>query len=102
MNYKKAIVNLKFKSNLSMESIGEVSKEKNQMLKDTKGLICLFCYTNRETKTIGGTFIFRNIEFAQQYIGKFLTEGFGPRYGIIPMTLKIDIGTIEEEIIGAG
>ncbi|MFD2565119.1 hypothetical protein [Aquimarina rubra] len=100
MNKKKAIVNLKFKSNLSIEDINKVSRERKEILKKTKGLISLFCYTNDETKIVGGTFIFENIELAHQYLGKFMTEGLGPRYGIIPMTLKIDIGSVEGEIIG--
>ncbi len=100
MNTKRAIVNLKFKSSLSVEKINEVSKERKILLRNTKGLISVFCYTNEETKTIGGTFIFESIQLAHQYLGQFLTEGIGPKYGVIPMTLKIDIGNLREEIKG--
>ncbi|WP_378175526.1 hypothetical protein [Aquimarina sp. SS2-1] len=101
MQTKKAIVNLKFKSNLSLEELSKVSRERKQILKNTKGLISLFLYTNDETKTVGGTFIFENIELAHQYLGKFMTEGLGPKYGVIPMTLKIDVGCIKGQIDGA-
>ncbi len=97
---EKAIINLKFKSNLSLSDLGKVSKEREQVLKNTEGLISLFCYTNDETKTVGGTFIFESTESAHQYLGKFMTEGVGPRYGVIPMSLKIDIGSLKGEING--
>ncbi|MBQ0733381.1 hypothetical protein [Aquimarina celericrescens] len=100
MSDQKAIVNLKFKSNLPIESVNEVSKEIKNVLINIKGLISVFCYTNEETKTIGGTFIFESIEFAHQYLGQFLTDGLGPKYGVIPMTLKIDVGNLQREIKG--
>ncbi len=100
MQHKKTIVNLKFKSNLPTEKVCEISKTRKTLLKNTKGLISLFCYTNEETNTVGGTYIFENIQLAHQYLSQFLTEGLGPKYGIIPMTLKIDIGCLKDEIQG--
>jgi len=100
MENKKTIVNLRFKSNLPTDEVCKISTNRKEILKNTEGLISLFCYTNEETKTIGGTYIFENIQLAHQYLGKFLTEGIGPKYGIIPVTLKIDIGSLKGEIKG--
>ncbi|PKV50209.1 putative monooxygenase ydhR [Aquimarina sp. MAR_2010_214] len=100
MQDKKAIVNLRCKSNLPTEEICKLLDRRKHLLKNTKGLISLFCYINEETNTIGGTYIFKNMKLAQQYLEQFLTEGFGPKYGIIPMTLKIDIGCLKDEIQG--
>ncbi|MBP2830738.1 hypothetical protein J8281_00945 [Aquimarina sp. U1-2] len=100
MNTQKAIVNLKFKSNLSIDRLNEISEDRKDVLKSTKGLISVFCYTNEETKTIGGTFIFESIQLAHQYLGQFLTNGLGPKYGILPMTLKIDVGCLKEIVKG--
>lgn len=100
MQNEKAVINLKFKSVLCDKDLKQVSAERKRILKKTEGLISLLCYTNDETKTIGGIFIFQNMRLANQYIGKFLTEGLGPRYGIIPKTLKIDVGYVKDEILG--
>ncbi|MGY3791882.1 hypothetical protein [uncultured Aquimarina sp.] len=97
---ERTLVNLKFKTTLPIEELEKISTERKRILKKTKGLISFFCYTNDETKTIGGIFIFESLILANQYVGKFLTDGLGPKYGVIPMTLKIDIGSIKEEIIG--
>ncbi|TSE09154.1 hypothetical protein [Aquimarina algiphila] len=100
MQNEKVIINLRFKSILSTEEICKLSDDRKYLLKNTKGLISLFCYINEETNTIGGTYIFRNMELAQHYLGLFLTEGLGPKYGVIPKTLKIDIGCLKDEIHG--
>ncbi|KAA1242707.1 YdhR family protein [Aquimarina sp. RZ0] len=100
MENKKTIVNLRFKSNLPADEVCEISTNRKQILKNTEGLISLFCYTNEETNIIGGTYIFENIQLAHQYLGQFLTQGIGPKYGIIPVTLKIDIGCLKDEIQG--
>ncbi|KZS38886.1 hypothetical protein AWE51_15000 [Aquimarina aggregata] len=99
MENSKAIVNLKFKSDLSTEELCEIAKRRKSILQNVKGLITLFCYTNEETNTIGGTYIFENLQLAHQYLGEFLTKGVGPEYGVIPMTLKIDVGCLKDEII---
>ncbi|MBQ4820560.1 hypothetical protein [Aquimarina sp. MMG016] len=100
MQRKKAIVHLKFKTRFSFDNVVKVTQERREILKNTKGLISLFCFSNDETKTIGGTMIFDNIELAHHYLGRFMTEGLGPKYGIIPMTLKIEVSTITDEIQG--
>ncbi len=100
MQNEKTIVNLRFKSNLPTEKVCVISENRKQLLKNTEGLISLFCYTNEETKIIGGTYIFKNIQLAHQYLGQFLTEGLGLKYGIIPVTLKIEIGCLKDEIRG--
>ncbi len=100
MENKKTIVNLRFKSNLPTDEVCEISTDRKQILKNTEGLISLFCYTNEETKTIG-TYIFENIQLAHQYLGQFLIQDIGPKYGIIPVTLKIDIGSLKDEINGS-
>ncbi len=100
MQNEKAIVNLRFKSNLPTEKVCEISKDRKKTLKKTKGLVSLFYYANEETSTVGGTYIFKSIELAHQYLAQFLTDGVGPRYGVIPKTLKIDISSLKDEIQG--
>ena len=94
------IVNLKFKSNLSKEEINKITEIRKEELENTEGLVSLICHYNEETHTIGGTYIFKNILYARTYLEDFLTNGIGPKYGVIPTTLKIDIGTIKNEIVG--
>lgn len=97
---EKAIVNLKFKTTLPLEDLEKVSSERKRILKKTRGLVSLHCYVNDETKTFGGIFMFEDIRFANQYLENFLTEGMGPKYGIIAKTLKIDIGAVKYKIDG--
>ncbi len=96
---ERTIINLKFKSKLSKKELYEILKIDKEDLKRTKGLLSLICHYNEETQTIGGTYIFKNIICARAYLAAFLTDGIGPKYGVIPMTLKIDIGDIKDEII---
>jgi hypothetical protein len=85
---------------LPIDEVCKISTNRKQILKKTEGLISLFCYTNEETNIIGGTYIFENIQLAHQYLGQFLTQGIAPKYGIIPVTLKIDVASLKEEIQG--
>ncbi|SEL95447.1 hypothetical protein SAMN04487910_3703 [Aquimarina amphilecti] len=100
MQNEKAIINLRFKSNLTIEKVCEISNTRKNLLKNTKGLVSLFLYINEETNTIGGTYIFKNLQLARTYLKQFLTDGLGPKYGVIPMTLKIDVASLKDEIQG--
>ena len=100
MQKKETIINLRFKSELSTEKVCKITEARKNLLRNTKGLVSLFCYTNEETNIIGGIYIFENMQLAHQYLGRFLIEGIGPKYQIIPMTLKIDVVNLIEEIKG--
>ncbi|WP_298546470.1 YdhR family protein [uncultured Aquimarina sp.] len=97
---EKAIVNVQFKSNLSQQRLQKISSNYMDTLENVEGLIRKYYYINTETKTIGGTYLFDNIKLARNYIRHFLVRGIGPRYGIIPDTLKMQTGIIQMEIEG--
>lgn len=98
MPEKKALVSMKFKSTLADEELRSIATYRKEQLKNTKGLLSLICHHNPENKLIGGTFIFKTIAYAQQYVDQFLLEGHPVKYGVIPNSLKIEIDELEEII----
>ncbi|GAA4271970.1 hypothetical protein U6A24_10700 [Aquimarina gracilis] len=98
MRDEKTIIHLKFQSTLHESELYKIAEKRKEEFKKVRGLLSFIYHYNEETKTIGGTYIFENIIFARAFIGRFMIEGVGPRYGIIPMSLKIDIAQIKEEL----
>ncbi len=97
MQGERTIVHLKFQSTLSELELKNILDNRKEKLKNIRGLFSFYCHYNEETKTIGATYIFENIDLARIYIGRFMIEGLGPKYGVIPMTLKIDMAQIKRE-----
>ncbi len=96
----KTIVNVRFKSTLSEDKLYEISTKNQNEIANVKGLIIKYYYINPETNTIGGTYLFENIDQARDYLRHFFLKGIGLQYGIIPDTLKMEIGNINLEITG--
>ncbi|GAA4274930.1 YdhR family protein [Aquimarina gracilis] len=97
---EKTIVNVQFKSTLSHEKLYEISNKNKSEMASVKGLIIKYYYINPETNVIGGTYLFENIGFARDYLRFFFLKGIGLKYGIIPETLKMEIGNVNLEIKG--
>ncbi|MHA7057769.1 YdhR family protein [Aquimarina sp. M1] len=100
MSIEKAILHVQFKSNLSTQRLQKISKSHIDMMANIEGLIKKYYYINTETKTIGGTYLFDDIQLARDYLRYFLMNGIGIRYGIIPDTLKMETGIVQIEIEG--
>ncbi len=97
---EKTIVNVQFKSSLSQERLQEISNQDLGKMANVNGLIYKYYYTNTETKIIGGTYIFENVRLAREYLKSFFVNGIGLKYGIIPDTLKMEVGIITLEVKG--
>ncbi len=97
---EKTIVNVQFKSTLSQEKLYDISTKNRDEMANIKGLIIKYYYINQETNIIGGTYFFENIALARDYLRYFFVKGIGLKYGIIPGTLKMEIGNVNFEIKG--
>ncbi|SHJ10916.1 hypothetical protein [Aquimarina spongiae] len=97
MQGERTIVHLKFQSTLTELELKKIVENRKEKVREIKGLFSFYCHYNDETKTLGATYIFENIDLARAYIGNFMINGLGPKYGIIPMTLKIDMAQIKKE-----
>ncbi len=100
MSNEKIIVNVQFKTSISQDKLTEISNQSLEEMAKIKGLIIKYYHINPETKIVGETYLFENLKLARDYLNNFFLQGIGPKYGIIPETLKMETGIVYMEVKG--
>ena len=99
---QKTILNIQFKTSLCKEELIQVCEKDKELMSKTKGLFIKYYHINEEKNLVGSTYIFNNEDNARIYLSSFMLDGIGVRYGIIPESLKVNIGSVIMEVCGDG